>query len=144
MQHNLRKMAAALALIFAWIIVPGGVMGGGIPPGRWWKMPQAAQLGLSDKEKKEVEDLFVQNRRSLIELKSILEKERFELNNLLENDSFDETAAMKQFKKLEKARTNIAHERFRFLLRIRKILGFERYQLLKVKYREYREKRRKK
>ena len=125
------------------VLIATRSMGEELPHGKWWRMGRAAeQLGLSDGERRELDDLFVQNRRTLIELKSALEKERFELDNLIERPSFDRAASMAQFKKLERARADLAAERFRFLLEVRNILGFERYQQLKSWFREFRENRR--
>jgi Spy/CpxP family protein refolding chaperone len=113
-----------------------------ILPGKWWHVPRLEkQLALSSEEITNLDDLFVNSRRKLIDLKSALQKERFELENLLEKESVDETAVTQQFKKLEKARSNLASERFRFLLEVRKILGLERYQRLRNSFREMRQKR---
>lgn len=112
------------------------------PPGRWWQMPNVAdKLGLSQSEKNALDSLFVQNRRTLINLKKEVEKERFELDNILGQQNFDERSALNQFKRLEKQRENLSMERFRYLLQVRKILGHERYQKLMGMASEFREKR---
>jgi len=49
----------------------------------------------------------------------------------LENESLDEKITVKQFDKLQQARTNLGKEQFRYLLEIRKILGLERFRQLK-------------
>ena len=143
MSHYLRKSMLIPVILFAGVLFTGHAMAGGIPAGRWWRMPQASALKLTDAEKNEMDDLFVQNRRELIQLKSTVEKERFELENLFDGPAFDRSAAMAQYRKLEKARANLAEKRFRFLLRVREILGFDRYQLLKIEYRKYKERQRK-
>ena len=56
----------------------------------------------------------------------------FELENLLENKVLDEAAVMEQFKKLERARGNLSTERFNFILGVRKTIGLERFQRLKM------------
>ena len=111
--------------------------------GKWWRLPNIAErLQLNDAEKKELDRLYVDNRRSLIDLKGVVEKERFELGNLMEQTTLDEDAVMKQFNRLEKARANLGAERFRFFLGVRKVLGSERYQSLKMLFKTFREKRR--
>jgi len=111
--------------------------------GKWWLLPNIAEkLQLNEAEKKELDRLYVENRRSLIDLKSVVEKERFELGNLMEQTTLNEEAVMKQFNKLEKARANLGAERFRFFLGVRKVLGSERYQSLKMLFKTFREKRR--
>lgn len=139
-----RRLMGMLVLVPAllWIFLPMDSMGARIPPGKWWRMPRVAeQLNLNESEKEQLNDLFIQSRRTLIDLKSTVEKERFELGILMDTKTLDENAVMEQFKKLERARTNLATERFHFLLEVRKILGSERFQTLKMLFKEFREKR---
>jgi Spy/CpxP family protein refolding chaperone len=131
-------MATALLLLS----FPMSAVGARMSYGKWWHLPGVEKdLDLKEQEKKELDSLFVESRRSLLDLKSVLEKERFELDNLMEQPALEEGAAVKQFEKLEKARAALAAERFRFLLGVRKILGSVRYQSLKMLFREYREKK---
>lgn len=112
------------------------------PPGRWWQMPKLAEsLGLSQTEKDALDTLYVQSRRTLMEMKGDLEKERFELDTILDKQNSSDRAAMEQFKKLEQRREKLAMERFRYLLDVRKILGHDRYKRLMTTAREFREKR---
>ena len=143
MLHKFRWMVVVLPALI-WILVPAYSYskGEGIPPGKWWRVPSVAeQLHLSEGEKKELDDLFVQSRRSLIDLKSATEREQFELDNLIDKPILDEAAIMAQLKKVETARSNLGRERFGVLLRVRKMLGFERYQNLKMLFKEFRGKR---
>lgn len=106
--------------------------GNDLPMGKWWENPQMAEkLNLSDADKTKLKEAFNNSHRKLINLKSNLETERFELGNLLDKQTLDEAAVMQQFTKLEKARTELSRERFSFLVEVRKILGQERYQTLK-------------
>lgn len=133
----------SLCLVSLWILVPAISMGDNILPGKWWNNPKVAKkLELSKEEKKELDDLFVKSRRRLIDLKSAIEKEQFELENLLESETLDEAATMEQFKKLQKTRENLSTERFSFLIKVRKVLGFERFQYLKTFFGEYKLKKR--
>ena len=137
----LKKILGGI-LLAVWVFVPLISMAQEIPSGKWWRMPRLSEgLDLSNPEKQALDDLFVDSRRKLIDLKSVVEKERFELETLLEKETLDEAAAMEQLKRLEKARSDLAGERFRFLLQVRKTLGFERYQQLKSLFRGFREKR---
>jgi len=129
-------------LAFAWLITPAISMGQKTPAGKWWRMPRVAeQLNLSDQEKQELDERYVDNRRKLIDLKSAVEKERFELENLMELETLDEAAVMNQYDRLEKARAKIAAERFRFLLEVRKVVGHERFQQLKIRFKKFRKER---
>lgn len=114
------------------------------PSGKWWRNPNVSkQLNLTEEEKAKLDKQFVKSRRKLIELKSKVEREQFELENLLENKSMDEDAVKGQFKKLEKARGNLADERFNFLIHTRKILGNERFRDVKRMYQNKRKKKNK-
>jgi Spy/CpxP family protein refolding chaperone len=106
-----------------------------MPYGKWWHNPgMSKQLNLTEPEKVRLDEEFRNSRRKLIDLKSNVERERFELGNLLEHEALNEAAVMKQFKKLETARTDLSTERFSFLLQVRKILGPERFQHVKIFY----------
>ncbi|MBW1742141.1 MAG: periplasmic heavy metal sensor [Deltaproteobacteria bacterium] len=113
-----------------------------LPMGKWWKNPEMAKkLNLADAEKAKLKEAFDKSHRKLIKLKSNVETERFELGSLLDKKALDEAAVMQQFTKLEKARTELARERFSFLIEVRKILGQERYQILKEEGKQRRKSR---
>jgi Spy/CpxP family protein refolding chaperone len=135
-------------MLFILVISPTVAMakdmrdGRGMPPGKWWHNPQMSkELNLSEPERTKLDEEFRNSRRKLIELRSTVERERFELENLLELQALNEAAVMEQFKKLEKARASLAAERFSFLLQVRKTLGPERFQRLKTYYRQFRQHR---
>ncbi len=139
---NKLKWILVIVPALIWIFHPMPSEGARMSHDKWWRIPSVAErLDLKDAEKKELDQLFVKSRRNLIDLKSNLEKERFELDNLMGQETLSEEAVMKQFKKLEKARANLAAERFRFLLQVRKVLDSERYQNLKILFKEFRDKR---
>ena len=113
-----------------------------LPMGKWWENPEIAKkLNLTDAEKAKLNEAFDKSHRKLIKLKSNVEADRFELGSLLDKKTLDEAAVMQQFTKLEKARTELAGERFSFLVEVRKILGQERYQTLKQEGKERRNSR---
>jgi uncharacterized membrane protein len=121
--------------VLLWIplISPPIAVGKDMPLGKWWHNPRVSeQLNLSEEEKSTLDALFVESRRKLIDLKSSVEREQFELENLLESKVLDEAAVMEQFKRLEKARGNLSTERFNFIPGVRKTIGFERFQRLKM------------
>jgi len=135
------KVLTGIVLLIM-IISPTIIMAQEMPFGKWWHNPRMfKQLNLTDAEKAKLDEAFRNSRRKLIDLKSNVERERFELGNLLEHQALNEAAVMEQFKKLEKARTNLSTERFSFLLQVRKILGSERFQHVKMFYGKSRQKR---
>lgn len=113
------------------------------PEGKWWRNPGVSRkLKLTDEEKAQLDNKFLESRRRLIKLKGNVEREQLELQSLIENNKLDESAAKNQFKRLEKARRRLSGERFEFLMQSRKLLGNERFQEIKNMYRQkYRQKR---
>lgn len=135
----LKKNVLTGTVLLIMMISPAIAMAQEMPSGKWWHSPRMPkQINLTDAEKDKLEEGFRNSRRNLIDLKRNLERERFELGNLLEDKTLNETEVMKQFKKLEKARLDLSSERFSFLLQVRKILGPERFQQVKAFYRKSR------
>ena len=107
--------------------------------GKWWRMPKiATELDLKSEEQSKLDELYLESKKQLIDLKGNVEKEQLELEQILGKKDFDEAACMTQFKKLTNARTGLSTERFKYLIDIRKLLGFDRYQKLVEKFREQR------
>ena len=127
----LKKILGAL-FILVFVISPAMVMAKDFPSGKWWHSPQASEkLNLSDEEIKMLDKQFVDSRRKLIKLKSIVESEQFELDNLFDSKSINKKETMKQFDKLQQAKNNLSTEHFRVLLEVRNILGLKRFRQLK-------------
>jgi len=101
----------------------------GVLGGKWWNDPLISKkLNLTETEIQKIDAIFVENMRRMIDLKSAVEKERFELSNLLENKTGNDAEVIEQFKNLGKARSAIALERLRYLLQVREILGLKRFR----------------
>jgi Spy/CpxP family protein refolding chaperone len=101
----------------------------GVHGGKWWHDSSLSKkLSLNEKEIQKIDDLFVESTRRIIDLRSSIMKDRFELRNLLESRTGNEAAVIEQFNTLEKTRSAIALERLRFLIRVREILGIERFR----------------
>ncbi|MEE8541884.1 MAG: hypothetical protein V3S66_09500 [Desulfobacterales bacterium] len=111
-----------------------------LPAGKWWRIPRIVQASnIMPEEQSQLDSLYVQNRRKMIDLKSVLEKELFELELVFDVTSFDADACMDRYRKVQNARTTLALERFKFVVEVRKLMGFERFQQLKEKYRHLRQ-----
>ena len=131
----LKQFIAGIPLILILALAPLA-MGQTLPSGKWWKAPRIVkQLNLTSAEVQKLDNLFVKSRRRLIELKNRVEKEQFEYQTLMESPNLDESAVNRQLKKLEKARSELAAERSRFVVGVRKILGRDRFQRLQQIYR---------
>lgn len=107
-----------------------------ISSGKWWKNPRIAkELKLTSGDVGQLDRLFTSSRRRLIQLKNAVEKEQFEYQNLMEKPNLDEAAVRRQFRRLEEARTRLSEEKSQFMVGVRKILGAQRFQMLKDIYR---------
>jgi hypothetical protein len=101
--------------------------------GKWWYNPMITRrVNLEGQERKLLDEKFLETQRRLIALKNDVEREQFELENLIEKETLNEDAIMGQFRRLEKARQDLSSERFRFLLEVRKIMGLQRFQTIKM------------
>ena len=129
-----RKIPIAVALLIL-LVSPALAIGQDLPAGKWWHSDRIEKrLSLSKAEKEALDQAYIDSRRKLIDLKSTMEREQFELETLLEEEALDETALMKQFQRLEGARADLSTERFNFLIQVRKTLGYERFQQIKMLY----------
>ena len=112
-----------------------------MPGGKWWKMPAVAQrLNLSDWEVTQLDESYRQSRRQMIRLKAIMETEQLELQSIIEGRDLNKEAALMQYAKLDKARSELGLERFRFFLTVRTIFGHERFNTL-LRWRDARQHR---
>jgi len=124
-------------LVFV-VILPVVAAGQDVPAGKWrYNAKIQKNLNLSDDEINKLDKLFAKSRRKLIKLKSEVENEQFELDQLLGQKKVDDAKVTKQFQKLEKARKNLANERLQFVIGVRNILGHERFQQLKSNYKKW-------
>ncbi len=115
------------------------------PSGRWWRTPQVVQsLRLTDGEIQQLESAFEESRLRMIDLKSRVEAEQFRLQSMMEKRNFDEAAIKGQHRKLDKARSDLADERFAFYVQVRRIIGHERLQRLTDYYNQTKRKKRRK
>jgi Spy/CpxP family protein refolding chaperone len=126
----IKRILIGILMIFM-VSLPDFAGGQDIPAGKWWYNQEIVQnLKLTQSEIHQLDQLYVDSHRRLIELKSAVERERFELDTLLGKKTVDDAKVRQQFKRLESARTALADERLRFVIRVREIMGVNRYQQL--------------
>ena len=134
----LTKVWVAIVLVIM-ISLPGLATGQDVPAGKWWYNQKVVQnLNLTKKEIGQLDNLYVNSHRKLIKLKNAVEREQFELDALLGKKQVDDAKVRKQFKQLERARTDLANERLGFVIRVREIIGADRFQQLKTSYKKWR------
>lgn len=135
---------------------PGGPGGGpgdhawGRPPmertfhdehfGHWWKNPKIAQaIGLSDDQKKKMDDIFQQHRLNLVDLHANLEKQEIQMRPMIESDNPSESQVLAQIDKIAQARAELEKADARMLFDIRKVLTTDQWQKLKAMRAEHHE-----
>jgi Spy/CpxP family protein refolding chaperone len=129
-----RSLAAVLAAIMLFLL-PRVSQANEIPPGRWWHIPYfAEQLNITDQQKDELDKLFDYNRRRLAELKKQVEDQKTELLKAIDEEHLNENTAIAQMKALESTRTLLAATHFSYSLEVRKLLGHDRFEMLKTLY----------
>jgi Spy/CpxP family protein refolding chaperone len=101
--------------------------------GRWWDNPRLAQqIGLTDDQKKRMDDIFQQHRLQLIDLNAALEKDEVLLHPLLEADQPDEAKVLSQIDAIAQARAELEKANARMLFGIRKVLTPDQWKKLQT------------
>ena len=132
------RSAFSFILLAIFVLSPVMAFAQEVPAGKWWYNPKIQKnLKLSKNEIKRLDNRFANSRRQLIKHKSAVEREQFELDQLLSGKDVDDRAVKKQFQKLEKARQDLANERLQFVIGVRNILGADRFQQLKSNYQNW-------
>lgn len=145
------KAAAVGALMmaaFAWAQTPSGTQGtpgfadrrppmehavGGDDGGKgeWWNNPKTVeQLKLTDDQRKAMDSILMEHRKTLIDLKATLEKAELEMQPLLGADLPNETQVLAQIDKVAQARANLEKANARFLLGLRRKLTPDQWKRL--------------
>jgi hypothetical protein len=79
----LKKVWIGTLLIFM-VSLAGTAFGQDVPSGKWWYNKKVVQnLNLTQKEISKLDQLYVKSHRKLIKLKNAVEREQFELDELL-------------------------------------------------------------
>ncbi|MGB9032857.1 MAG: Spy/CpxP family protein refolding chaperone [Acidobacteriaceae bacterium] len=107
--------------------------------GRWWNDPQLAQqLNLTDQQKHQMDDIFLQSRLKLIDLNANLEKQETLLHPMIEADQPDEAKILGQIDAVAQARADLEKANAHMLFDIRKTLTPDQWQKLKAMREEHR------
>ena len=128
----LRKEAFT-GLLFLLVFLPSTLLAQGMMYGKWWHDKSIMQdLALTDDETKKLDENYNVSRRKMIDLKSDVEKQRFELDLLLGTQNADREEILARYESLEQARQKLSRERFDMFMGIRESIGAERFQELKL------------
>ncbi|UCD65918.1 MAG: periplasmic heavy metal sensor [Deltaproteobacteria bacterium] len=132
----LRK-SAWIGLLFFVFLLPSILLAQETMHGKWWHNKTIInELELTDHERKELDARYTESRRKMIKLKSDIERNRFELDLLLDMKEIDREKIMEHYDNLEQARTELSKQRFQMLMDVRETIGAERYQELKAMHRD--------
>ncbi len=119
-----------------------GPMGGafrGPDPGRWWNNPRfATQIGLTDAQKKQMDDILQQHKLQLIDLNAALEKQQVLLRPLIQADQPDEQKVLSQIDAIAQARANLEKANARMLFAIRRVLTPDQWKKVQTMVRRHR------
>lgn len=103
------------------------------PMGRWWKNADVVQkLGLSDEQVQRIEKIFQDHRLRLIDVRANLERAEVTLQPMIESDSPDEAAVMKQIDKVAAQRAELEKANAQMLFAIRRVLTPEQWKKLQA------------
>ncbi len=131
----LRKNAWLVLVMFA-VLLPSTLLAQEMMHGKWWQDKAVAEkMKLTDGERKLLDEKYTASRRKMINLKSEVEKERLELDIVLDKQDADKGQLNEQYERLEKARAKLSKERFGLVTEVRGIIGTERFQTLKAMHR---------
>jgi Spy/CpxP family protein refolding chaperone len=99
-------------------------MSGGLqlgPPGRWWDDKHFAKtLHLRPEQKKRMDDLFDENRASLVSRYQVLQHEESKMEALSRAQTLEESALFAQIDRVAQARAELEKANTHLLLQVRK------------------------
>lgn len=142
---TLRRTLGIVVVIVTVLAMAGPAMARGASKWRWWQSKEIiTRLELTPEEITALDDAYIESRRRMLAIRGRVEAERFKLEALLSRPEIDAAAIREQNRKMESARSDLAAERFDFLLKSRDVLGHARFQKLTEIQRQWREERQKK
>jgi periplasmic protein CpxP/Spy len=102
-------------------------------PGRWWDNPNVAQqVGITDDQKKKMDDIFQQHKLQLIDLKAAVEKQETIMEPLIQADQPDEAKILSQIDAIAQARAELEKANARMLFGIRTVLTPDQWKKLRT------------
>ena len=91
---------------------------------------QAKQLELSEKQISQLEELSLEARKQMVDLRAAMEKEHLELEELLQSDSDDLTTIRKHLDALAEKHADIQELKLRNWIEVKKILTEEQKDMI--------------
>jgi Spy/CpxP family protein refolding chaperone len=101
------------------------------PQGRWWNDPDLVQkLQLTDDQRKAMDQILLDHRAKLIDMRAAVEKAELGMEPLLREDQPNESQILAQIDKVAQARAELEKANARFLLAIRSKLSPDQWKQL--------------
>jgi protein CpxP len=101
--------------------------------GNWWNNPKVAErLKLTDAQRKSMDDILLQHRELLVDLRGGLEKAEITMAPLMRDDQPNEARILAQIDKVAQARAELEKANARFLLALRSKLTPEQWKQLEA------------
>ncbi|HET6206228.1 MAG TPA: periplasmic heavy metal sensor [Terracidiphilus sp.] len=103
------------------------------PQGRWWNDPDMIQkLQLTDDQRKAMDQILLDHREKLIDMRAAVEKSELGLEPMLSDDQPNESQILAQIDKIAQARAELEKANARFLLAIRSKLSPDQWKQLQA------------
>src|SRR5210317_1604334 len=100
----LRKKAWFVLVMLA-VLMPSTLLAQEMMHGKWWNNSAVAdEIELTDTETERLEAKYTESRRKMIDLKSEVERERLELDIILDKKEANKDQITERYNNLEKAR----------------------------------------
>ncbi len=107
--------------------------------GRWWNNPKVVErLKLTDDQRKTFDQILLEHREKLIDLRANVEKAELAMEPLVQADQPNESGILAQIDKVAQARAELEKANARYLLALRSKLTPEQWKMVQ-QFRENRE-----
>jgi len=111
--------------------------------GHWWNNPEMVEkLKLSEEQRKQMDEILLQHREKLIDLRGNVQKAELEMEPLMRDDQPNEAKILAQIDKVAQARAELEKANARFLLALRGKLTPEQWKVVQAERNNRREERR--
>ena len=101
------------------------------PGGKWWDNPEIAKrVGITSEQKRKMDDVFLQSRLHLVDLRASLEKDELTLEGLMQGPQLDDTKILPVIDRIAQDRAELEKADARMLLGIRHVLTPEQWTTL--------------
>jgi len=105
----------------------------GLRGGRWWNDPAMIEkLRLTDDQRKAMDQILLDHREKLIDMRAALDKAELAMEPLMQDDQPNESQILAQIDKVAQARAELEKANARFLLAIRAKLSPDQWKDLKA------------